>query len=119
MELTEASLKIIGSCFSPKNFDKLTVSQRVKQDLEYVKKVNEKFKELELAVIERTAPDCNENSSDWPQCRIKTRSSLANIISLTLPNAFIANSSDSEKLEILIEYLEEIRKDPSIIASLL
>ena len=118
MELTEASLKIIGSSFPGRESDNLTVEERVKKDLEYVKQVKDKFNELESAVID-TTPDCNENSSNWPECRIATRIKLVNILRVTVPNAFSKSSSESEKLEIIIEYLEAIRKDPSIIAPLL
>lgn len=118
MELTEASLKIIGSSFPRRESEELTVEEKVKKDLEYVKEVKNKFNELEAAVIERTT-DCNPNSSDWPECRIETRKKLVNILKVTVPNAFSKNSSESEKLEIIIEYLEAIRKDPSIIAPLL
>ncbi|MEG4912444.1 hypothetical protein [Microcoleus sp. B7-D4] len=118
MELTEACLKIIGSSFPRRESEELTVEERVKKDLEYVKEVKDKFNELEAAVIKRTS-DCNENSSDWPECRLATRKKLVNILSVTVPNAFSKSSSESEKLAIIKEYLEAISKDPSIIAPLL
>lgn len=119
MELTEASLKIISSSFPKGNPEGLNLQQVVAQDLESLKKVNEKLNELELAVIERTTPDCNENSPDWPKCKIKIREKLANILKVIVPNAFPENALYSEKVEITIKYIEEIRQDPSKIAPLL
>lgn len=118
MELTEASLKIIGSSFPRGNPEGLNLQQVVAQDLDFLKKVNEKLNELELAVIERI-PDCNENSPDWPGCQNKIREKLADILRVIIPNAFPENALYSEKVEITIKYIEEIRQDPSKIAPLL
>jgi|SRR5919199_2575612 hypothetical protein len=123
MELTTASIKISKSIFSGRKTENVKPSERAKLDFEYVAKVKKKLSEVESNVARTlepdNPPDCDRNSPDWPDCQHQSTEQILQILTETIPSFLPENASSSEKFEMVMEYLDEISKNPSMIVPLL
>jgi hypothetical protein len=123
MELTTASIKISSSIFSGRKTEDIKPSERAKLDFEYVAKVKKKLSEVESNIAKTLEPDgppdCNPNNPKWPDCQHGNTDKILQVLTETIPNFIPENASSSEKFEMIMEYLEEISKNPSMIVPLL
>ncbi|MEG4839131.1 hypothetical protein [Microcoleus sp. B9-D4] len=115
MELFQASVKIVRPALSRVEGLPNKPSERARRDFESIAKVQNKLKELVKSVL-ITVQDCVPATLD---CKESQRKKILGVITTVLENYDFNNSTGSYNIDDLVEYLDELVKNPELITPLL
>lgn len=106
MDTRAASLKIMGLALAGKNQENILTEDRVKVNLEYLKKIQEKIVKVE---VDRK-PDCQpDDKACLSRCR-QRRERVVDFMMATLSREALNNTDVLERIDRLVQEYDEIYK---------
>lgn len=106
-----ASLEILDMALPERTFEGLSSSEKVKFTLEQQQNIYQKIEEVEAAFfIQGVNPNCYPGSPNWEACKGTYRRRILDTLKIILAQDDLGNISASERINKVIEIMEEIYK---------